>query len=94
MKIYNLGQIPIKSWATELEEEALTQAVNLSNLPFAHSHIALMADAHVGFGMPIGGVLASKGVIIPNAVGVDIGCGIIAAKTDIKILKKKPLKIL
>lgn len=84
MKIYNLGKIPIKSWATDLEEDALQQAVNLSNLSFAYSHIALMADAHVGFGMPIGGVFASLGVIIPNAVGVDIGCGIIAAKTDIK----------
>lgn len=84
MKVYNLGKIPIKSWATDLEEEALRQAKNLSDLSFAYSHIALMADAHVGFGMPIGGVLASLGVIIPNAVGVDIGCGIIAAKTDIK----------
>ena len=84
MKVYNLGKIPIKSWATDLEEEALRQAKNLSDLSFAYSHIALMADAHVGFGMPIGGVLASLGVIIPNTVGVDIGCGIIAAKTDIK----------
>lgn len=92
MKVYNLGQIPIKSWATELEEGALNQATNLSNLSFAHSHIALMADAHVGFGMPIGGVLASKGVVIPNAVGVDIGCGIIAAKTDIKNIKKEQIK--
>lgn len=91
MKVYNLGEIPIKSWATELEEEALKQAVNLANLSFAHSHIALMADAHVGFGMPIGGVLASDGVIIPNAVGVDIGCGIIAAKTDIKDIDKRQL---
>ncbi|HHV38429.1 MAG TPA: RtcB family protein [Tepidimicrobium sp.] len=83
MKIFDIGRIPIKSWAEEVEDEALIQAVNLSNLPFAHSHIALMADVHVGFGMPIGGVLASRGVIIPNAVGVDIGCGIIAVKTDI-----------
>lgn len=92
MKVYNLGNIPIKSWATELEEDALEQAINLSNLSFAHSHIALMADAHVGFGMPIGGVLASKGVIIPNAVGVDIGCGIVAAKTDIKNIRKKQIE--
>ncbi|MCF6464426.1 RtcB family protein [Clostridium sp. Cult2] len=84
MKVFDLGRVPIKSWANEVEDEALQQAINLSNLPFAYSHIALMADAHVGFGMPIGGVLASKGVIIPNAVGVDIGCGIVAAKTDIK----------
>lgn len=86
MKVFNLGRIPIKSWATEVEGDALSQAVNLSNLPFAYSHIALMADVHVGFGMPIGGVLASEGVIIPNAVGVDIGCGIIAAKTDIRTM--------
>lgn len=92
MKVYNLGEIPIKSWATELEEEALNQAVNLANLSFAYSHIALMADAHVGFGMPIGGVLASDGVIIPNAVGVDIGCGIVAAKTDIKNIEKIQLE--
>ncbi|HSH36695.1 RtcB family protein [Schnuerera sp.] len=84
MKVFNIGEIPIKSWTNEVEDEALQQAVNLSNLSFAYSHIALMADVHVGFGMPIGGVLASKGVIIPNAVGVDIGCGIIAVKTDIK----------
>ncbi|NLW22755.1 MAG: RtcB family protein [Tissierellia bacterium] len=84
MEVFYLGRIPIKSWAREVEKEALDQAINLSNLPFACSHIALMADVHTGFGMPIGGVLASKGVIIPNAVGVDIGCGIIAAKTDIK----------
>ncbi|MCF6463426.1 RtcB family protein [Clostridium sp. Cult1] len=92
MKVFNLGRIPIKSWADEVEDEALEQAINLSNLPFAYSHIALMADVHVGFGMPIGGVLASKGVIIPNAVGVDIGCGIIAAKTDIRDINIKQIK--
>ena len=92
MKVFNLGRIPIKSWATEIEDEALAQAVNLSNLSFAHSHIALMADVHVGFGMPIGGVLASIGVVIPNAVGVDIGCGIIAAKTDIKNMDIKQIE--
>ncbi len=92
MKIYNLGRIPIKSWATDLDEETLQQAENLSNLSFAYSHIALMADAHVGFGMPIGGVLASLGVIIPNAVGVDIGCGIIATKTDIKEIDIRSIK--
>lgn len=92
MKVLKLGRIPIKSWATEIEDEALVQAVNLSNLSFAHSHIALMADVHVGFGMPIGGVLASIGVVIPNAVGVDIGCGIIAAKTDIKNMDIKQIE--
>lgn len=92
MKVFDIGKIPIISWASEVEEEALRQAENLANLPFAYKHIALMADVHVGFGMPIGGVLASDGVIIPNAVGVDIGCGIMAVKTDIKEISKKQIQ--
>ena len=68
-------RLPIKSWCHNPEEGAVKQAENLANLPFAFKHIALMPDTHVGYGMPIGGVLATKGVIIPNAVGVDIGCG-------------------
>lgn len=84
MKVFDIGNLPIISWTDEVEEEALAQARNLSNLDFAFKHIALMPDVHVGFGMPIGGVLATKGMIIPNAVGVDIGCGVVAAKTDIK----------
>lgn len=84
IKEYKLGKIPIKVWTDEIEEEALRQAENLSNLDFAFGHIALMPDVHVGFGMPIGGVLATKDYIIPNAVGVDIGCGVVAARTDVK----------
>lgn len=85
--IYKEGEnkIPIKSWVTDIEPNALSQAQNLSNLPFAFKHIALMPDCHMGFGMPIGGVMATKGVVIPNAVGVDIGCGMSAVKTHIKI---------
>ena len=82
-KVISTGRIPIKMWLENVEEAALEQAKNLSNLPFAFKHIALMPDAHVGYGMPIGGVLATKGVVIPNAVGVDIGCGMCALKTDI-----------
>lgn len=67
-------KVPIFNWATELEEGALEQAKNLARLPFVHNHVALMPDCHQGYGMPIGGVLATKDVIIPNAVGVDIGC--------------------
>jgi tRNA-splicing ligase RtcB len=75
----------ILSWVPldKLEEECLTQAKNLSELPFMHQHIALMPDAHAGMGMPIGGVLAAVGAIIPNAVGSDIGCGMIFQKTNI-----------
>ncbi len=74
----------IKIWATELEPQALEQAHNLANLPFTHHHVALMPDAHLGYGMPIGGVLATKGVVIPNAVGVDIGCGMRVIETTLR----------
>lgn len=74
---------PIKSWATNLEDGALEQAKNLAALPFLYRHVALMPDCHQGFGMPIGGVIATEGVVIPNAVGVDIGCGMCAQKTNI-----------
>ena len=74
--------LPIKSWVSDIEEVALRQATDLAELPFAFRHIALMPDAHMGYGMPIGGVLATKDVIIPNAVGVDIGCGMCAVKVQ------------
>ena len=76
-------KIPIKLWLDDIEEGALQQAKNLANLPFAYKHVAIMPDSHQGFGMPIGGVLATKQVIIPNAVGVDIGCGMLAVKTSL-----------
>lgn len=82
-KVLSKGRIPVKMWLDEVEESALDQAVNLSNLPFAFRHIALMPDAHSGYGMPIGGILATNGVVVPNAVGVDIGCGMCAVKTDL-----------
>lgn len=85
-------KIPIKMWLDDIEATALTQAKNLANLPFAFKHIALMPDSHSGYGMPIGGVLATKGVIIPNAVGVDIGCGMCALKTSLKDISTKKLK--
>lgn len=84
--------IPIKLWVTDLEQSALSQARNLSNLPFAFRHIALMPDCHMGYGMPIGGVLATKNVIIPNAVGVDIGCGVSACKTTLRDIDMDTLK--
>ncbi len=84
--------IPIKLWVDDIDEQTLQQAKNLANLPFAFDHIAIMPDAHVGFGMPIGGVLATKNVIIPNAVGVDIGCGMCAVRTSIDNISKDDLK--
>ncbi len=85
-------KIPIKLWLDDMEESALQQARNLANLPFAFHHIAVMPDAHFGFGMPIGGILATDGVIVPNAVGVDIGCGMCAVKTSLKDIDEPRLK--
>lgn len=61
----------------------MQQAQHLADLPFAVNWIALMPDTHSGYGMPIGGILATRDVIVPNAVGVDIGCGMIFVKTDL-----------
>jgi len=83
-KVISTENIPIKLWLDDAEEGAIKQALNLANLPFAFSHICLMPDTHQGYGMPIGGVLATNNVIIPNAVGVDIGCGMCAVKTNIE----------
>jgi len=92
------GKIPIKLWLDDIEESALAQAKNLAMHPFAVHHVALMPDAHEGYGMPIGGVLATKEVVIPNAVGVDIGCGMCAVQTNLDDLpqevNKKILKII
>jgi len=76
----------------DIEEGALIQARNLANLPFVFKWVAIMPDCHQGYGMPIGGVLATKRAIIPNAVGVDIGCGMCAIKTSLKSIEKESLK--
>jgi tRNA-splicing ligase RtcB len=76
MKFVNTEhKIPIKSWCENVESSALNQAINLANHPTAFHHIALMPDCHVGVKMPIGGVMACENAILPDAVGVDIGCG-------------------
>jgi len=74
---------PIKLWLPDVDKGTLEQAQNLANHPCTFSHIALMPDSHVGYGMPIGGVLATQDAIIPNAVGVDIGCGMCSLKTSL-----------
>ncbi|MDR1881187.1 MAG: RtcB family protein [Prevotella sp.] len=83
-KVILTEKIPIKMWLDEPEESSIIQARNLANLPFAFKQVCLMPDTHQGYGMPIGGILATHDVIIPNAVGVDIGCGMCAVKTNIK----------
>jgi tRNA-splicing ligase RtcB (3'-phosphate/5'-hydroxy nucleic acid ligase) len=82
---------PIKLWLDDIESGALEQARNLANLPFVHKHIAVMPDAHLGYGMPIGGVMATEDMIIPNAVGVDIGCGMCAVQTSLQDISREKL---
>ena len=75
--------MPVKSWCADCEEGAVKQAENLAQHPALFHHVALMPDAHLGYGMPIGGVVAAEDAVIPAAVGVDIGCGMIATETDV-----------
>ncbi len=91
-KIIETEKIPIKLWLKKIEPGALQQAKNLANLPFAFHHVAIMPDSHQGYGMPIGGVLATKNVVIPNAVGVDIGCGMCAVRTSLQKINRATLK--
>lgn len=83
--------VPIKIWASDMEMEAEKQVRNMATLPFIHSHVAVMADAHAGKGSTVGTVIATKGAIIPAAVGVDIGCGMCAVKLPFKINQFKDL---
>ena len=83
---------PIKLWLTDLEPGALAQAKNLANLPFTFKHVPIMPDSHQGYGMPIGSILATKDVVVPNAVGVDIGCGMCAMRTHLTEVSKEDLK--
>ncbi len=79
------GPKPIKLWAEHvtIEDSAMQQLQNLATLPFIHSHVAAMPDAHWGCGATVGSVIATVGAIIPAAVGVDIGCGMMAARTNL-----------
>ena len=85
-------RVPIKMWLDEMEGSAIQQAKNLANLPFIYRHLAIMPDAHSGFGMPIGGVFAAVDVIVPNAVGVDIGCGMCAVRSNLNTIGEKKLR--
>ena len=91
-QVINTETVPIKLWLDDIEEGALMQARNLANLPFVFKWVAIMPDSHQGYGMPIGGVLATSGVIVPNAVGVDIGCGMAACKTSLTEISTEALK--
>lgn len=75
----------VLSWATDVDAATLAQAERTASLPFIVGHVALMPDAHLGRGATVGSVIPTEGAIIPAAVGVDIGCGMIAVQTDLSL---------
>ncbi len=87
MEVTTTERLPIKVWQLNEDDapddQVMAQLRNLANLPIAEKWVCAMPDYHVGYGMPIGGVLAARGGVIPYAVGVDIGCGMIAAQTSL-----------
>ena len=83
---YETAGVPLKTWTrgVPVEDKAMDQLHNLASLPFIHKHVAAMPDVHWGMGATIGSVIATKGAVIPAAVGVDIGCGMMAVQTTLK----------
>lgn len=73
----------LKIWASDIEQDTILQAAKTARLPIIEGHVALMPDAHVGMGATVGSVIPTKDAIIPSAVGVDIGCGMIASETNL-----------
>lgn len=74
------ARVPIKIWTKDVEQEAMDQLKNIAALPFVFKHVAVMPDVHLGKGATVGSVVATKGAVVPAAVGVDIGCGMCAVK--------------
>jgi RNA-splicing ligase RtcB len=71
------------SWASDIDDQTIRQAETTARLPIVEGHVALMPDAHVGIGATVGSVIPTRGAVIPAAVGVDIGCGMVAAELDV-----------
>jgi tRNA-splicing ligase RtcB (3'-phosphate/5'-hydroxy nucleic acid ligase) len=77
------GHVPVKVYTDEIEPAARAQLVNISRLPIVHHHVAAMPDVHLGIGATVGSVIPTRKAIIPAAVGVDIGCGMMAAQLSL-----------
>ena len=75
------SSVPVKIWTRDIDLKSIDQLKNVARLPFVFHHVAAMPDVHAGMGATIGSVIATKGAVIPAAVGVDIGCGMLAART-------------
>ena len=76
-------RVPVKIWTDDVDQRSMAQLANIASLPFIHHHVAAMPDVHLGIGATIGSVIATHKAIIPAAVGVDIGCGMVAARLSI-----------
>jgi len=85
MKVFNHARRPVKAWVDGVEfcSKSFDQVTNIADMPFIHKHVAIMPDVHLGKGATVGSVIPTKGAIIPAAVGVDIGCGMMAVKTSL-----------
>ena len=77
------GLVPVKVYTDELEPAARQQLINISRLPIVHHHVAAMPDVHLGIGATVGSVIPTRQAIIPAAVGVDIGCGMMAVRLSL-----------
>jgi len=77
------GLVPVKIYTGEIEPQARQQLVNISRLPIVHHHVAAMPDVHLGIGATVGSVIPTRKAIIPAAVGVDIGCGMMATRLSL-----------
>ena len=93
-KVLTSECVPVKIWTDDVDEKSEQQLVNIASLPFIHHHVAAMPDVHLGIGATIGSVIATRKAIIPAAVGVDIGCGMVACRLSItgNELDEKSLK--
>ncbi|HWX31236.1 MAG TPA: RtcB family protein [Steroidobacteraceae bacterium] len=78
------GRVPAKIWTTDIDEATELQVLNLTTLPFIHKHVAVMPDCHVGIGSTVGTVIPTIKAIVPAAVGVDIGCGMMAHRLNLR----------
>ena len=76
-------RVPVKIWTDDLDERSKEQLSNIASMPFIHHHVAAMPDVHLGIGATIGSVIATHKAIIPAAVGVDIGCGMLACQLSL-----------
>ena len=83
MEILTSQRVPVKIWTDDVDEKSKQQLANIASLPFIHHHVAAMPDVHLGIGATIGSVIATHKAIIPAAVGVDIGCGMVACRLSI-----------